>query len=211
MTPGKFLYVHVFTMVMATLVLGCQRFPATGQTTVYRAGDDGDFRAGSALSYTDNGDGTITDNNTGLQWEKKSDDGSIHDKDTKYTWANAFAVHVARLNIAPCFAGHCDWRLPNVKELDSIVNYQNFRPAVSQAFNTNCSAGATVLTGSCTTGLVHWSSTTSRQTPEVALVVHFGFGGWGGFLTKIPGQQFVQFVRAVRGGTLPIRLVEPVF
>lgn len=83
----------------------CAQFPATGQTTVHRAGDDGDIQAGATLSYTDNGDGTITGNNTGLQWEKKSDDGSIHDKDTLYTWENAFAVHVAGLNTAPCFAG----------------------------------------------------------------------------------------------------------
>ena len=39
-------------------------------------GQDGDIQAGATLSYTDNGDGTITDNNTGLMWEKKSDDGT---------------------------------------------------------------------------------------------------------------------------------------
>ena len=125
-------------------------FPATGQTTSFRAGDDGDLEAGAALSCTDTGVGTITDNNTGLEWEKKSDDGSIHDKDNVYAWENAFAMHVAGLNTAPCFAGFCDWRLPNVKELQSIVNYQNFSPAVSPAFNTNCGEGDTVLTGSCT-------------------------------------------------------------
>ena len=36
--------------------------------------------------FVDNGDGTITDTTTGLMWEKKSDDGTIHDKDNKYTW-----------------------------------------------------------------------------------------------------------------------------
>ncbi len=53
----------------------------TGQTTSYGAGSDGALQAGLSKSYTDNGDGTITDNVTGLMWEKKSDDGSIHDKD----------------------------------------------------------------------------------------------------------------------------------
>ncbi len=38
---------------------------------------------GRVHSYTDNGDGTVTDNQTGLTWEKKSDDGSIHDKDDR--------------------------------------------------------------------------------------------------------------------------------
>ena len=56
-----------------------------------------------------NGDGTITGNNTKLMWAKKSDDGTIHDKDNSYTWANAFAVHIATLN-STNFAGHNDWR-----------------------------------------------------------------------------------------------------
>ena len=57
-------------------------FPATGQTTAYRADtltrqgapvpDNGTVRAGAPLRFTDNWDGTITDNNTGLMWEKKS-------------------------------------------------------------------------------------------------------------------------------------------
>src|SRR5437773_4101103 len=59
--------------------LSRQAFPATGQTTVFHTGDDGDIQAGATLSYTDNGDGTITDNNTCLIWEKKSFDGTIHD------------------------------------------------------------------------------------------------------------------------------------
>jgi hypothetical protein len=115
---------------------GCasQAFPATGQTTAYGTGSDGDVEAGAALSYTDNGDGTITDNSTGLMWEKKSDDGSIHDKDSSYTWSGASyattnvmdgtikSAFLDTLNDvggggASCFAGHCDWRMPNVKEL----------------------------------------------------------------------------------------------
>ena len=56
-------------------------FPASGQTTAYGPGSDGDVQAGATLSYTDNGDGTMTDNNTGLMWEKKDDAGGIHDMD----------------------------------------------------------------------------------------------------------------------------------
>src|SRR5207244_11210691 len=111
------------------------------------------LQKGAPLSYTDNGDGTITDNNTGLMWEKLSMDGSVHDVSNTYTWANAFAQHVATLN-GTSFAGHTDWRVPNVKELQNIV------PAVSPAFNNNCTSGCTVLTCSCTASSGYWSSTT---------------------------------------------------
>jgi hypothetical protein len=187
-------------------VPGPQRaFPATGQTTCWNnagvvipcpgTGQDGDFQAGATLSYTDNGDGTITDNNTGLMWEKKSDDGSIHDQHNVYTWDNAVAQHIAALNTAPCFAGHCDWRLPNVKELQSIVNYQSVIPAVSSAFNTACAANCTVLTCSCTFQSFHWSSTTHAFVPTVAWIVDFSFGALG---ANAKGSNFS--VRAVREG-----------
>ncbi len=72
-----------------------QAFPATGGTACSVAGSvvpcagtgqDGDARAGAPLAYRDNGDGTITDLNTQLTWEKKSNDGSLHDQDNCYPW-----------------------------------------------------------------------------------------------------------------------------
>jgi len=189
---------------VAVAIAGCTPPPAaltaTGQTTPYATGDDGDIKAGAALSYTDNGDGTITDNNTGLMWEKKSADGTIHDKDAFYLWANAFAVHIAGLNDVAgggtaCFAGYCDWRLPNVKELQSIVNYGAFNPAVSAAFNTGCVAGSTVLTGSCTAASSYWASSSFVSNPALAWSVVFSSGNVG---TGGKGNTFR--VRAVRGG-----------
>ena len=143
-------------------VSGCvacmgQEFPATGQTTCWNSsgivipcagtGHDGEIQAGATLGYTDKGDGTIIDRNTGFVWEKLSDDGSVHDKDNYYTWDNAFTVHAATLNAGAGFAGYNDWRVPNVKELQSIVNYEIVYPGptVSLAFNTGCAPGCTVL------------------------------------------------------------------
>ncbi|MEB2283571.1 MAG: hypothetical protein B6D46_14985 [Polyangiaceae bacterium UTPRO1] len=183
------------------------RFPATGQTTCWDAagaviscagtGQDGDVRNGTALAYTDNGDGTVTDNVTKLMWEKLSDDGGIHDKDNSYTWAEAFAVKVATLNSGGGFAGHTDWRVPNVKELQSIVNYENSNPAVSPAFNTDCTASCTVLTCSCTMSGLHWSSSTLAPTPASAWYVFFNDGGVGAIVYS---KTNYGFVRAVRGG-----------
>jgi hypothetical protein len=63
-------------------------FPATGQTASYAAGDDGAIKAGAPLSYTDNGDGTITDNNTKLMWEKKDNaSGGLHNWNNYYPWS----------------------------------------------------------------------------------------------------------------------------
>ena len=70
-------------------------------------------------------------------WEKLSHDGSVHDEHNTYTRATAFG-HVTTLN-SMRFAGHADWRMPNVRELLSIVTYQKILPTVSPAFDDNCS------------------------------------------------------------------------
>ncbi len=67
-------------------------------------------------NFTNNGDGTVTDLATGLMWSQ-GDNGS------GVLWSNALAWIQA--NNAMNFLGHNDWRLPNVKELQSIVNYSN--------------------------------------------------------------------------------------
>ena len=182
-------------------------FPSTGQARCWSSagavipcagtGQDGDTRAGAALSYLDNGDGTIIDHNTGLMWAKKSDDDSIHDKDNTYTWADAVSVYIAGLNAGSGFAGYTDWRLPNVKELQSILDYENVDPAVSTAFNVACVAGCTVETCSCTAAEEHWSSTTGVFSPTNALTVEF-FGG-----TVVGSDKSLNLfsVRGVRGGS----------
>jgi hypothetical protein len=190
---------------------GPMAFPATGQTTAYTANkndgipgavavpDDGTVRAGAPLSFTDNGNGTITDNNTGLVWEKKSDDGSrLHDKDNIYWWSGNSVQEtiwdwLEDVN-AQAFGGYQDWRVPNARELLSIADLQ-YQWAVPAAFNTNCVPGATVLTGSCTLQVSYWTSTTRASS---------GFSAWS--VTNY-GSVYPDFksstarARAVRGGT----------
>ena len=111
--------------------------PATGQTNCYTdglvfdapcdsvefPGQDGFYAAScpNEFRFVDNGDGTVTDHCTGLVWQQDTEDtngdGSIGDED-RLTWGEALR-YCDRLD----FAGHSDWRLPNVTELVSIVDY----------------------------------------------------------------------------------------
>ena len=142
-------------------------------------GQDAALGKGVARSYTDNGDGTITDNTTGLMWEKLSQDGTIHDYTTSYTWHTAFTTKIDGLNAGSGFAGHTDWRLPNVNELQSLSNYGLASPAIDPAFNMNCAALCTVTSCSCTQSNHYWSSTTKQAVPNNAWLVGFGDGGAG--------------------------------
>jgi hypothetical protein len=99
--------------------------PKTGATISYAEGDDGDLQKGIAWPmprFTDNGDGTVTDNLTKLIWLKDAN----CDEAMQLTWADAltFCNGLA--------SGRCglsdgsqagDWRLPNVRELNSLHHY----------------------------------------------------------------------------------------
>ncbi len=187
---------------------GCTegKFPASGQTTCYNAtgsviacagtGQDGEKQAGANLAYQDNGDGTVTDLNTGLIWEKQSDDNSINDRDNLFTAATA-PGHIAALNTNN-FAGKNDWRMPNARELLSLVNYGVSNPAItSSAFHTNCFGGCDVSVCSCTAFLAYWSSTTVTNLTNSAFTVNFTDGTVG---VSAKNASFTAAVRGVRGG-----------
>jgi len=123
--------------------------PITGQTTSYAAGDDGALQKGVAASSTrfaDNGDGTITDKLTGLIWLKNA--GCL----APAFWANA-VTEVNQLASGACglsdgsSAGQ--WRMPNLIELESLIDVSASNPALSAA-----NPFANVSNG------IYWTSTT---------------------------------------------------
>jgi len=126
----------------------------------------------------------VRDNITGLIWEVKTDDDSIHNKDDTYSRYEAEDVFVAGLNSAQ-FGGHSDWRLPTVKELISIVNRGSFHPAINTAYFPN------------TKTEYHWSSTPDAMNPAYAWSVTFE----DGTATDIyPDPDDFAYVMAVHGG-----------
>src|SRR5206468_3617426 len=110
---------------------------------------DADGATGSR--YVANGDGTVTDNQTGLMWERKtgtvdtSNPSDVHDVNNLYSWSSGlvqpdgtlFTTFLATLNggdyynptdmldesalPGTCFANHCDWRIPTIVELQAIL------------------------------------------------------------------------------------------
>ncbi len=182
------------------------QFPATGQTTCYNktgaviacagTGQDGEFQKGVPRSFTDNGDGTVTDNVTELMWEKLSDDGSIHDWADRYKWDDAFAVKIAALNTTN-FAGYNDWRLPNLFELQSLINAEVVGAATYGAFWNNYSAGCNVMTCSLVHSTGYWTSTTFKDRESGAWVVEF----FDGDTDAGYGKTDTAAVRAVRAGS----------
>jgi Protein of unknown function (DUF1566) len=157
-------------------------------------GQDGELQRGLARTYTDNGNGTITDTRTGLMWEKLDRNGSVHDRDTTYTWAAAFAK-ITALNGA-AFGGHTDWRLPNINELQSLADYSTFNPAIGAQFDTGCVFGCTVLTCSCTGPNDYWSSTIALAIPGYVYSLYAG----AGIINANPATTS-NLVRAVRAGS----------
>ena len=103
-------------------------------------------------SFVDNGDGTVTDNATGLMWQQE-DDGNT------YNWKDALAYATSSE-----LAGHTDWRLPNTKELQSIVDYDKTTfPAIDEDYFV------------CTNDdSWFWSSTTQGDFKYTACYLAFG-------------------------------------
>jgi hypothetical protein len=201
--------------------------PATGQTVSYGNGTDGDLQPGSTRTFTDNGDGTIADAVTGLMWEKKSDDGSVHDVDNAYEWelypgcdttpTNQMTGSVVNdfLDVlndtagggASGFAGFTDWRVPNLHELRSLIDHGGSTEVqIFDEFNTGCAPGCAVTDPgcSCVTGQATLTSTTwNLWNLDETYFAAVDFWQARHLSWSKCSFGFGRPVRAVRGGLLP--------
>ena len=130
--------------------------------------------------FIDNGDGTVTDQATGLMWGKD-------DCGTGLNWPEALAW-VQQKN-QENYLGHNDWRLPNAKELQSIVDYSRSpqtsnSPAIDPAFSVTSITDE----GGNTNYPFYWASTTHGDGPPQVMhtkAVYLAFGEALGFM-EIP-------------------------
>jgi hypothetical protein len=148
------------------------KMPDTGQTQSYTNtfGEDHDYSI-NPPSYTDNGNGTITDNVTSLIWQKQ-DDGVAK------TWADAI-TYCDNLTLG----GQTDWRLPSRLELVSIVDYGTYS---SSYINTTYFPGTIAPT--------YWSSIENANYALNAWAV------WYGTTSQEILKTDALYARCVRGG-----------
>lgn len=175
------------------------------------AGQDAQHK-GAQPNYTDNGDGTITDNVTGLMWAKSPDlnrDGKINIVD-KLSYKDAVAK-------AKTFslAGHKDWRLPTIKELYSLMDFRGIDPSGLDGNDTSkllpfidrnyfdfawgdTDADERLIDSQMASSNLYVSTT--MQTKEPTLFgVNFADGRVKGYGLKLHGRDKLFFIMYVRG------------
>ena len=119
-----------------------------------------------AASFTDNGDGTVTDSSTGLMWQQSH---------SRTTWQDALS-YCEGLSLA----GYSDWRLPDVKELESIADDTKYY-AIDTTFFPSAIADN------------YWSATTYGWDTGQAFIVNFRYGNVSYFIKTM-----LSYVRCVR-------------
>jgi hypothetical protein len=146
-------------------------------------GQDGTYLAGETMSFTDNGDATVTDNVTGLMWGQEQSTQSMSWSDAKTYCSNLV------------LGGYDDWRLPSLKELWSIRDESTGWPYVDTTyFHLYSADGANQNeqhSWSCNEYLV---DTELASTESEAFIVN----DWTGHIKGLDG---MRFVRPVRGNT----------
>ncbi|MFA4829001.1 MAG: DUF1566 domain-containing protein [Thermodesulfovibrionales bacterium] len=186
---GKIVFAFACLVLLFTSIPAESFFlPDTGQTTCYSSKGRGNIipcpQSGNPLaqdgtytinppSFTANDNGSAFDNNTWLMWQQE-DDGITR------TWAESKS-YCDDLTLG----GYTDWRLPEKKELESIVNYEQYSPAIDLSVFPNTKADN------------YWSSTTYVADTDKIWIVSFGNGAINNTANTASA-----YTRCVRGGPL---------
>ncbi len=231
-TKRRMLVVGVVFAALAALPLAVEAagyvVVDTGQTACYDSsveitcpssgqafdGQDAQY-AGVQPSYVDNADGTVSDANTGLMWQKSPDtegDSDI-DADDKLTW-----TEVQTYCTDLVLAAYDDWRLPDIKEIYSLIDFSGIDPSGYEGSDTSglvpfidttyfdfaygdTGAGERIIDAQ------YWSSTEYVGAIFGGDAGVFGVNFADGRIKGYPrdtgpgGQPFTEFVRCARGNT----------
>ncbi|MBF8274701.1 MAG: protein of unknown function DUF1566 [Magnetococcales bacterium] len=158
--------------------------PKTGQTTSYATGDDGALQKGVAWPnprFTNNNDGTVTDSLTGLIWLTNANCFGQQIWTQALSSANALASGSCGLTDGSVAGA---WRLPNRKELQSLIDYGRTSPALPTGHPFSG-----VQTG------IYWSGSTYASGTSNAWYVYLDDGSVYGY-----GKTSGHYVWPVRGG-----------
>lgn len=155
--------------------------------------------------FNANGDGTLTDNQTGLMWQLQTSScqGEVTCYSSTYTWSigdnnpdgTLYTNFLAALNldtssdgISTCFANHCNWRIPNISDLQTII----------ETSATGCTSGSACIDPAfgLTSTSCGWSASTVAGSTAYAWDVVFGTGAINNLDSKTAGCT----ARAVRSG-----------
>jgi hypothetical protein len=133
-------------------------------------------------NFTDNNDGTITDSATGLMWSKT-------DNGVELNWEEALDLVYQKNQVN--YLGYNDWRLPNAKELQSIVDYtRSPQTTNSAAIDSLFEVTAIIDEGGGTNYPFYWANTTHADGPpdhQYTKAVYVAFGEALGFMEAPPG------------------------
>jgi len=180
-------------MLLILPALHAYTLPDTGQTKCYDNteeipcpapgepfyGQDAHYQ-GTPPAYRDNGDGSVTDLNTGLVWEQ----GDSQNDNSRF-WHDA-VTYCDALNLG----SQTDWRLPSKRELISILDYSRFNPTIDTTYFPSLPPSP-----------YYWSATTVTNNPD------YTDHAWAGFLYSgyiLAYQKYVPaYVRCVRGDPIP--------
>ena len=200
-------FVYTTPLLATGQTIPGQAIKNDGENEFVEVPDDGALQLGIPLKYRDNGDGTITDLSSHLTWEKKCDcPGTDHHIANTYRWSgngtqDTIWDWIDRLNAAN-YGGYSDWRIPNFREMDSLLHSgrvdgevddltcpdlpisTQFDPAVDPVFH-NCG-------DSVSWGTDYWTSTTDSGNPNKVIPASFRFG---------------YSSRTAKSATLPVRAV----
>ncbi|MBI5186160.1 MAG: DUF1566 domain-containing protein [Nitrospinae bacterium] len=162
------------------------KLPDTGQTGIFApyAGYlmDADYTI-NPPSYTDNGNGTVTDNVTTLIWQQQDDD-------VGRTWDEA-KTYCDSLELA----GYTDWRLPSIMEIYSIMNYGTYNPAIDSTYFPNTQPSDPNIDAD------FWSSTPMAGDDSQARAAGFGNANTFDMAPGYEKKSDTNYARCVRGGT----------